>query len=87
MDDLFASGRVIDLIVALMVLEGIGLTILHRATGRGVPLAALGANLLAGGALMLALRAALVGSGWMTVAMFLAAGLVAHVVDLGQRWK
>jgi hypothetical protein len=41
---------------------------------------------MAGMCLMLALRAALVDSGWMWVAAFLALSGVAHVADLITRW-
>jgi hypothetical protein len=44
-------------------------------------------NLASGACLMLALRAALMQSGWQAVAMFLAAAGVAHVCDLYRRWR
>ena len=37
--------------------------------------------------LMLALRAALVGAGWIAVAAWMLAGLVAHLADLGLRFR
>ncbi|MCJ2053281.1 hypothetical protein [Methylobacterium sp. J-070] len=88
---LFASGRIIDGILALVVLEALLLVWLCRRR-RVVPgvfadlsLPALLATLASGAALMLALRAALVGAPWSTVAACLLAGLVAHLADLGVR--
>jgi hypothetical protein len=85
---LFASGRIIDAILALVVLEGLLLAWLCRrraASFLGLSLPALLANLASGAALMLALRAALVGAPWIAVAAWMLAGLVAHLADLGLR--
>ena len=87
MSELFASGRIVDFILALMVLEGAGLALLYRKTGRGVPVSAIAANLVAGAALLLAVRAALTGAPWGHIAACLVAGLIAHVIELAQRWK
>ncbi len=87
MTELFTSGRIVDVILALMVLEGIALVAYHRATGRGVAPAGLLATMLAGGCLLLALRVALTGASWHWIALLLAAALVAHVADLWRRWK
>lgn len=86
MADLVASGRIVDLILALVVLEAIGLVVWRRLTGRGIEPVGLVANLAAGACLLLALRAALTGSGWETIAAWLAASFVAHGVDLTRRW-
>lgn len=87
MTELFASGLVVDLILALMVLEGVGLVAFHRATGRGVaPLDVL-ANMLAGLGLLLALRVALTGGSWHWIAASLGAALLAHLADLWRRWR
>jgi hypothetical protein len=85
--DLFTSGRIVDLIVALTVVEGLVLAAHHRRTGRGIaPLDLIG-NLLAGGFLLLALRAALTGASWSWIGAALAAALVAHLTDLARRWR
>jgi len=47
----------------------------------------LAGNLLAGGCLLLALRFALVGGAWWLVAACLAGSLLAHLLDLRQRWR
>ncbi|MDC7784601.1 hypothetical protein PQJ75_04065 [Rhodoplanes sp. TEM] len=85
MRDLFASGRVVDLILALVALETIGLALLHRSTGRLPRLAVLLPNLAAGAFLLLAVRAALVGADWVWVAASLLGALVAHLADLATR--
>jgi hypothetical protein len=85
MRELFASGRIVDLILALVVLEAVALAIWHRCTRRGVGLPAVLPNLCAGAALLLAVRAALVGAWWGWVAVALVAGLLAHLVDLRSR--
>ncbi|MFZ5558099.1 MAG: hypothetical protein ACOZDY_15495 [Pseudomonadota bacterium] len=87
MAELFAGGRIVDLILGLMVAEGLVLAIYRRRTGRGIALPDLAVNLLAGACLMLALRAALAGSGWVWAAAWLAAALLAHLADLGRRWR
>ena len=87
MEGLFASGRIVDLIVGLMVLEWVALAAWHRRTGRGIaPLDAL-ASLLAGVFLLLALRAALTTEPWTTVALWLAGALAAHLADVARRWR
>lgn len=87
MEPLFASGRVADLLLALLVGEALVLALYRRATGRGVRFGDLAFNLLAGGCLLLALRAALVGAQFHWIAMALTGALAAHVLDLRQRWR
>ena len=87
MSDFFASGRVADLILCVMVVEALVLVILHLRTGQGLhPTAFLG-NLIAGVGLVLALRGALLHAGWIWIALALAVALVGHGVDLWGRWK
>ena len=85
MTGLFASGRIIDVILVLMLLEGLVLLVLFRRTGKGMaPLDYL-VNALPGACLMLALRAALVGAGWVWVAGALLAALLMHWLELWRR--
>jgi hypothetical protein len=89
---LFASGRIVDLILALMVLEAIILLVYRSVTGRGVPAVGLLINLLAGAFLLMALRSALTNATaldapWGDTAAWLALALVAHVADLARRWR
>ena len=85
MSELFATGRIVDLILGFMAVEGLALAILRRRIGRGLALADVAANLLSGFCLLLALRAALDGAwrGW--TALALAAALTAHLADLKRR--
>lgn len=83
----FASGRVIDVILALIVLEVIALVFLRMAKGRAVPLTGLLLTIAAGACLMLAVRAALTGADWPWIALALTAALAAHLADLRIRLR
>lgn len=87
MGELFASGRLIDAILLLVLLEVIGLAVYWRVTKSGVSLKALLPNLLAGGFLLLALRLSLAEAGWMPCCASLAAAGMAHLFDLAGRWR
>lgn len=87
MTELFSSGRIVDLILALMVLEGLLLVGWHRLTGKGPAPLDVVANLLAGALLLAALRAALMGAHWTHVALWLLAAFIAHLADLARRWR
>ncbi len=84
---LFASGRVIDAIIVLMLIEGAALWTIRTRYKRGLPVRAIVTLLASGSALMLALRAALTGAPWEHVSGFLIAGLIAHLVDVASRWE
>lgn len=86
MGDLVESGHLVEAILALTVLEGVALGAYHRATGRGVAAADVASFLLSGIFLLVALREALVGGGWVWIAASLLGALVAHLVDLRRRW-
>lgn len=85
MSALFADGRVVDLILLLMLIEGAVLAVYRWRTGRGLAIVSLAAMLLAGTFLLLALRAALRGAPWSDIAIWLLAALFAHLFDLGRR--
>lgn len=87
MSELFATGRIVDLIIAAMALEALLLAAWRRRTGRGLPPAVVATTLLAGVFLMLALRAALTGASWPAIAGWLLAGLAAHLADIGLRLR
>ena len=81
-----SSGRLIDLVLGLMVLEALALGAWRRRTGSGIAPLDLLVNLAAGVALMLAVRTALTGAtGWVPV--WLCAALAAHLADLACRWR
>jgi lysylphosphatidylglycerol synthetase-like protein (DUF2156 family) len=81
MSDLFATGRIVDLILVFMLLEGAALA----AFARGVRVSGILWNLAAGGCLLLALRCALTGAEWPWIAAALLAALAGHVGDLACR--
>ncbi|MBL8671482.1 MAG: hypothetical protein JNK11_12575 [Alphaproteobacteria bacterium] len=87
MSELFSSGAVIDLILAIMAIECVVVAIHYRRTGRGIGLADMLGNLLAGAGLLMALRASLTQAGWELVAAWLAIALVAHLADVYRRWR
>jgi hypothetical protein len=86
MKTLFATGRIVDLLLVLMLVEAVAITAYRRRTGRGIALGNLVGNLAAGAALLLALRGALTGAWWGWTACWLSAALVAHLADLSRRW-
>lgn len=87
MSELFADGRIVDLILLLLMIEGAVLAAYRWRTGRGLAIASLAATLLAGAFLLLALRAALTGAPWTDIALWLLAALVAHLFDLDRRLR
>jgi hypothetical protein len=60
--------------------------IIRKKSRRGVAPLDLLSSLAAGIALLFALRAALLGSSWPVIALFLLLSLCAHVIDLMRRW-
>lgn len=83
MSGLFASGRILDAILAFTVLEAVGLLIWRARGGRAPRVLA---SLAAGAALLGAARCMIAGAWWGWSAAFLLAGLAAHAVDaIGRR--
>ena len=87
MTEWIGSGRVLDVIVLGMALEGAGLTWLFRRRGQGVPPAALWPNLLSGMCLLAAMRAGLAGAWWGWVSLALLGALAFHLADLRRVWR
>ena len=85
--DLFSGGRLIEVIIGVVVAEGILLGVYYRLRGRGIAFAELWPFLLSGVFLLLALRAALVDGGWSSVAIWLSLAFAAHLADLWSRWR
>lgn len=82
-----ASGRVLDLILVMMLAEGVALVALFRLTGRGVAPGGLLANLASGMCLLLAMRLGLAGAWWGWVSAALLGALGCHVTDLRRQWR
>jgi hypothetical protein len=87
MSALFASGRIIDAVLVLTLLEVVALLAFRRVTGRGPRLSAFLLNVLSGLCLMLAVRAALVGAFWGIVSLWMLAALLLHLADLARIWR
>ena len=80
------GAQSIDAILLLVAIEALALFAYRIATGRGPSPMPMLFTLLAGGFLLLALRAALNGASAATVSAFAAAAFVAHGADLASRW-
>ena len=87
MDELLLSRRLIEIVIAVTLLEGVALTVYHRISGKGVAPREFAANLVSGLCLMLALRGVLAGSGWGWTALLLLGAGLAHASDLWRRRK
>jgi len=87
LEDLFTSGRIADLALAVLALELVALALIRRRLGRGPSLAALAFNAASGAGLLLALRSALAGWDWTATAAFLTLSLLAHLGDAAIRWR
>ena len=74
---LFASGRAVDIVLAVLAVEAVWLTLRRRTDVLPA--------LLPGALILLALRAALTGAPWWAVAGWLALSLPAHLYDLRRR--
>lgn len=83
--DFFHSGRVADLLLAVMALEFVTLTL--ATTGARRPAAAIGLMfaLGPGACLTVALRMALTGAPWPYTAFWLTAALPIHLGDVVRR--
>jgi hypothetical protein len=80
------DGRAVDVIIALVAIEGCGILAWRALTGGGPSAAIILPNLLAGASLLLALRIALTGASPGAIATCLAAAFAAHGADLVGRW-
>jgi hypothetical protein len=83
--ELVTSGRMIDVILVLVVIEALALSALHRRSARWPSLRMLMPNLLSGVALLFAVRLALADAWWGWLSACLLAALVMHLADLAVR--
>lgn len=86
MDALLTSGRITELILALMAIEIAVLLLLWFRHGIGVRPLSLLANMVAGGSLVSALYVVLTGGSSGTLAVILLVSLIAHLADMATRW-
>jgi hypothetical protein len=87
LQELYRSGRIIDLIALCIVLEALLLAWWWRSRGAGLPPREFLGAMLAGALLLFAVRSALVGAPWLQTAAWLGAALLGHVADLALRWR
>jgi hypothetical protein len=87
MIDGISNSQLIDVVIAVTLLECGALIFYHRLTKRGLAPKDYLLNLGAGLFLMLALRSALADAGWMWMVLYLMAAGLAHSTDLWSRWK
>lgn len=87
MEEAFATGAIIDIILAMMALEAVALVALRRRIGRGPSPLAIITSLAAGIFLLIALRIALTGGPWQGIAAALLGSLLAHMADTWLRWS
>ncbi len=87
MEDLFVSGRIVDWVIALLVLEMVGLLAWQTITGTRVFCVDVLSGIAAGLFLLLALRCALRDLSWMWVALCLSGALAAHLASLWARGR
>ncbi len=87
MNEFWASGLMLDGIIALTVLETAGLWLYHRLTGRGLAPGDYLLNLLSGLCLMAGIRTVLMGADWRWTSLCLLSAGCAHGADLWLRWR
>jgi hypothetical protein len=87
LEKFFSGTSLIDLVLVATLLEWIALEIWWRRTGRGLNPAEMRLVLLAGLALMLAVRTVVMQSPWFVTAMLLSAAGLVHLADLRRRWS
>lgn len=83
--ELFASGRILEFILAGMAIEAAGLVWWHRRTGTGLAPAAVLPYLLSGMAMLLAWRLSIGGAWWGWISACLLTGGLLHLLDLRRR--
>jgi hypothetical protein len=86
LSQLFSSGHAVDLVLIVMGAEFAFLTFPRRRFGRGrSPVIDRILVFAPGVFILLALRAALTGAGWVWIAVALAASFPFHIADLVRR--
>ena len=87
MMDGVSNSQLIDMVIAVTLIECGILIFYHRFTKRGLAPQDYLLNLGAGLCLMLALRSVLAEAGWAWMVLCLMAAGIAHGADLWMRWK
>ena len=87
MISILGDAHLMDLVLAVTIIEGLLLAGYRRWTGRGLPPADYLLNMVSGLCLMLALRCVLTDAPRHWLLLFLIASGVAHGTDLTLRWR
>ncbi|MDJ0917420.1 MAG: hypothetical protein QNJ05_06605 [Woeseiaceae bacterium] len=87
LSELILSGRIIDIVLGVLILELLLISMLYRTKGKGVPPYPLLVNIGAGGSLALGIKASVTGADWQWIAVWLVASLVFHILDISARWQ
>jgi hypothetical protein len=87
MNALIESGRIADVILLILLIEAAVLVVIGMSRRKAWPLTGLLLNLAAGAALLLGLRAVLVGADWRLAGFWLGLAGLAHLGDLLQRLR
>ena len=85
MESLVTTGGLLDLVLLLIGLEIVGLWLIRKRLKKLPSLTNLLPNILAGAALILALRLSLTGASWVWIPTLLTLSLIAHLSDLWLR--
>ena len=84
---LVESGRIVDIMIAVIVVEVAVLVGYRVVKRRGLSVASIVLNVGAGGSLMVALKLLYDDAGWQLIAAALVASAVFHTGDLVYRWR
>lgn len=85
MESLVATGGLLDLVLVVIGIEIVGLWLIRKRLKKLPSLTNLLPNILAGAALILALRLSLTGASWVWIPALLTLSLIAHLSDLWLR--
>ena len=85
MESLVATGGLLDLVLVVIGIEIVGLWLIRKRLKKLPSLTNLLPNILAGAALILALRLSLTGASWVWIPTLLTLSLIAHLSDLWLR--
>jgi hypothetical protein len=85
MESLVSTGGLLDLVLGVIGIEIVGLWLIRKRLKKLPSLTNLLPNILAGAALILALRLSLTGASWVWIPALLTLSLIAHLSDLWLR--
>lgn len=87
MQELWASGWLVNGVIAITLLEAAALLMYRRLSGKGIASRDWALNLVSGLCLLMAVRAAVMMAAWPTIAAWLSAAGLVHGADMVSRWR